>query len=262
MNFEQQSYEIEELWSPEQIAAMDRARIAELAGWIPASVTSLLDAGCGGGIYVNHLQASGRRFMRLCGVDRSAAALKHVKVESQLANIDRLPFQNREFQAVSCLEVLEHLPLNVYAAALTELSRVAGDYLIVSVPYNQDLDQSLVRCEACATRFNPDYHMRSFDKDRMQVLFANYGFSCVRLELIGERTEFRGARLIEIALSRNIPGPHVAPWYSVCPMCGNKGSADSKPIHRSESVLKRTIKRIWPKSKSYRWVAALYKRSR
>jgi predicted TPR repeat methyltransferase len=55
-------------------------RIDILLNRIPADVSTVLDVGCGNGLFLHRIRdRSGRGFMRLCGVDRSEAALGYVE---------------------------------------------------------------------------------------------------------------------------------------------------------------------------------------
>jgi hypothetical protein len=50
------------------------------------------------------------------------------------ANVEQLPFADRQFDAVFCCQVLEHLPFHVAVRSLCELRRVARRRVIVSLP--------------------------------------------------------------------------------------------------------------------------------
>jgi len=45
-----------------------------------------------------------------------------------------IPFRDRSFQIVACYELLEHLPYEYVAKALSEISRVSKQYVILSLP--------------------------------------------------------------------------------------------------------------------------------
>ena len=51
-----------------------------------------------------------------------------------LANILNLPFKDKQFEAISCCQVLEHLPYEFFENALAELYRVSRSYVILSLP--------------------------------------------------------------------------------------------------------------------------------
>jgi ubiquinone/menaquinone biosynthesis C-methylase UbiE len=258
--YEQFAYEIEELWKAENMNARETERIRGLAELIPPDVRSICDIGCGNGLFLNYL-ASLNRFERLCGVDRSKAALKHVTTEKVNACIDRLPFADSEFHMATSLEVIEHLPFNIYEKSLEEIFRVAEKYVMISVPNNQDLEQSLVSCPRCPTQFNADYHMRSFDQRSLVSLCSKYGYKCINVVSIGRNIDYRGIDAMRGLFSQKRKAPF--PWYAVCPACGYHGELSSQKSQTTESSgkLKNIIKRYWPKKYEGRWIAGLYERT-
>jgi hypothetical protein len=74
------------------------------------------------------------------GVDRNRFN-KYVEfapgIDHQLASIEALPFDDDSFDVVSCMEVLEHLPDEIYEQGLAELRRVCRGQLLMTVPYRE-----------------------------------------------------------------------------------------------------------------------------
>lgn len=258
--FEQQAYEVEDLWKDENISEADVERIKYLATLIPQDVGSILDVGCGGGIFVNYLLRN-YEFRRICGVDRAKSALKYVETEKQVADIERLPFDNEEFDMVTCLEVIEHLPIDTYEKALKELCRVSHKYILISVPNDQDLEDSLVPCPVCCTKFNPDYHMRSFNCKAIKNLFEDFNFGCIKTFYLREMAEYIGFEYI-----RNLRAnkEKTFPWFAICPVCGYRGNLcfpkrQTNEFHH-ENVLKKFLKKKWPKRTKYWWIVGLFEK--
>jgi len=52
-----------------------------------------------------------------------------------IGDVRKLPFDDNEFQAVLCYEVLEHLPYKDFIIALSELDRVSQKFVFISLPY-------------------------------------------------------------------------------------------------------------------------------
>lgn len=109
--------------------------------WIAPPVESLLDVGCNVGAW---LQECARRYpgARLAGVDINEQSVAKAHELLPAADIRRsgaeqLPFADENFQYVTCLEVLEHLPPGLRSKALGEMRRVLkpGGRLILSVPH-------------------------------------------------------------------------------------------------------------------------------
>ena len=267
MSIEQEYYEIDYFWSGILNNENDLARIREITDLIPDEVQSLLDVGCGDGLFANHLLDSGRKFSRLHAVDRSHAALKHVRAEKSQASIDELLFEPRSFDLVSCLEVIEHLPVRTYEAGLDNLCRIAREFVILSVPYQEDVERTMLLCPSCRTHFNPDYHMRGFDDPTIKGLLAGRGFAVRRIIYLNPQTRYR---FLWKFLHPHPPieqRTNPAPVGLPCPVCGfhlpPNPTCESlnSPENRSRpSVLRQWVKSLWPKETGYKWIVALYQR--
>src|SRR3989338_6729534 len=137
---------------------------------IPDDVKNILDVGCWSGEFLNSLPDTYEK----TGVDIVKEALKNVKCKAISCSMEELPFPSGSFDLVTCFEVLEHLPSDIYLKSVREIERVSKKYIAVSVPNNQQLKQAFVTCSYCECRFNPDYHVRAFDKSKLQTLFSDF----------------------------------------------------------------------------------------
>jgi 2-polyprenyl-3-methyl-5-hydroxy-6-metoxy-1,4-benzoquinol methylase len=103
-----------------------------------AEPASLLDVGCGEGVLVQRLaERMGSR--RVVGVDLEEDSIQAGWSQHRAANLEyraldgvELPFADGEFDLVSAIEVLEHVPDPL--RSLAEMSRCAERHLLVSVP--------------------------------------------------------------------------------------------------------------------------------
>ena len=271
MSFEQSYYENPSIWLPSNYSDADRQRVLAVAEKLPDDVESLLDVGCGNGLFLNHLSATqGQRFQRLCGADRSKAALAHVRTECVEASCEQLPFGDREFDAVTCMEVLEHLPEPVYPKAIREIVRIAARHVILTVPYAEDLEWSLIRCDKCHCRFNPAYHLRSFKEVTLRHLLDGTGFRCrevffiYRQEVSTERarTTLRFLSQLKRLICRSYPLPAM-PVNAVCPACGysrETGSAGALEVSLVRKTLAMRLSNHLGTQQSWRWICGLYDR--
>lgn len=96
----------------------------------------LLDVGCGEGYVLCHLQEAFPGLI-MQGMDGDLEALDQARekmpgVHFWQGDATLLPFQDRSFDTVTCLEVLEHL--SEPERALEEMARVSRGYLLLSVP--------------------------------------------------------------------------------------------------------------------------------
>ncbi|HZQ28326.1 MAG TPA: class I SAM-dependent methyltransferase, partial [Acidimicrobiales bacterium] len=95
-----------------------------------------LDVGCATGFVVEALRELGTD---ATGSDVSQYAIDHPALGARGHLVwgdltDRLPFKSGQFDLVTALETLEHLPPDVVPRALDELRRVTRGYLVCTIP--------------------------------------------------------------------------------------------------------------------------------
>jgi SAM-dependent methyltransferase len=117
------------------MAAFERDLDELLALTAPSSV---LDVGCGEGVLV-HRWARRLPACRIVGVDLREESIQAGWAQRQAPNLEYrvmdtadLPFAGNEFDLVSAIEVLEHVPDPEHT--LVEMARCAEHGLLVSVP--------------------------------------------------------------------------------------------------------------------------------
>jgi SAM-dependent methyltransferase len=262
---EQEAYEIQEVWDPDWFSESDHERFRLLASLIPGDCNSMLDVGCGNGMFLDHVTQE-RSWERICGVDRSQEALAHVRHDKMTADVNSLPFDDNEFDIVSCQEVLEHLPEATFEGAVSEICRVARKAALISVPYNENLRRSQIECPYCQTRFHPDYHMRSFDDKCMSNLLVGQNFQAVDVRKLRPLRVSWHYHLLHREKSRR--SQQDFPSFAICPTCHYKNteriSEDLDARRRTNEAAPQTgavqrLKRLLiPSFESCRWIAGLY----
>jgi SAM-dependent methyltransferase len=142
-----------------------------LPAWRDAAI---LDAGCGTGANLAHLEGGGRRV----GLDFSPDALAGCRTRA-LAELVRgdataLPFANASFDAVLSMSVIYHQWVRDPGAALREIGRVLrpGGLLLVDVPAYASLFSS--HDEAVMTA-------RRFRARELRALVETAGFEVLRI---------------------------------------------------------------------------------
>lgn len=239
-------YESGSHWHAGRFAAAEHQhRFDVTASLIPPDAKSLLDVGAGQGGFLRWLEDH-QPDLRLAGLERAQAAVDAAvcRTSIKVGTVEQLPYDDAEFDVVTALEVLEHLPLAAYDAGRAELGRVAST-IIISVPHAEELSQ--VRCPACGCRFHPNYHMRSFDPGSFGSLFD--GFVLDRQEVItyddyvGGRVLRAGYRMFRGGASEMLPG-------NLCPQCGYRETADGS----ARAWARRRLRGRIPKVSRPRWL--------
>lgn len=100
---------------------------------------SVIDVGCGKGIWGYLLSALRENVAYICGVDITSSYLRFVKernVYDDLVLCDGtfLPFKDRSFDLVLLSEVLEHLEKKQGYVMLKQLEKIARKLIVITVP--------------------------------------------------------------------------------------------------------------------------------
>lgn len=99
---------------------------------------SVLDIGIGNGALLNILSRSDR-FDRIVGIDirKHSMLVLPIDAEHYIMNINNLEFGENEFDTITCMEVLEHIEVEDFPTALSNVRKVCKKRLIASFPYNE-----------------------------------------------------------------------------------------------------------------------------
>ena len=140
----------------------------------------LLDIGCGDGYLLNSLGFDIQKH----GVDLSSRAIAFAKAFATDAVFEIRDIQEltAEYDAVTCIEVLEHIPdeaLNDFVSGMIRLIKPSG-YLIVSVP-------------TTVVKLNKK-HYRHYD----EALLSEHLEKSQKLELIKEQRVCRTSRILSL----------------------------------------------------------------
>ena len=150
--------------------------------WL-APGADVLDVGCGAG---RHLVPLVRNGFRAVGADLSeqALALLDPRYSRVVADVQRLPFSDRSFDAVTCYGVLQHLTLAGQVKAVGELFRVLRHQGLAFVEVAGRLDMRY----GSGKRIAPDTFVRGgiphhyFSQSELHELFQSAGFAVLTLD--------------------------------------------------------------------------------
>lgn len=145
-----------------------------------AAPASVLDVGCGEGVLVHSwAQRLGER--RVVGIDLEEDSIQSGWAQRQAPNLEyqvmraeNLPFAESEFDLVTAIEVLEHVPNPEHT--LAEMARCAERHLLVSVP-REPLWRMLnmARGAYWSALGNTPGHLNHWSRRSFVALLSRYG---------------------------------------------------------------------------------------
>jgi 2-polyprenyl-3-methyl-5-hydroxy-6-metoxy-1,4-benzoquinol methylase len=148
--------------------------------WERAAPESVLDVGCGEGVLTAQW-ADRLGHSRIVGIDLDDPKLRaewHTRrrdnLEFRAHDATSLPYGDGEFDMATAIEVLEHVPEP--EATLAEMARVAGRWLLVSVP-REPLWRglNLARGAYWGALGNTPGHLNHWSKRSFHSLLSRYG---------------------------------------------------------------------------------------
>lgn len=139
--------------------------------------TSILDAGCGGGAYVEYLAAQG---LAVTGCDKHDQFLRVAQEHGRLGryvlgDITALQFADDAFDCTYCFDVLEHVD---DTQAIQELARVTSRRLILAVPREDDLMRTF---NLTFLHYQDRTHLRYYTEDSIRDLLSGVPHSQLRI---------------------------------------------------------------------------------
>jgi 2-polyprenyl-3-methyl-5-hydroxy-6-metoxy-1,4-benzoquinol methylase len=152
----------------------DMAELLKVAG-----PSSILDVGCGEGVLTERWARTIDG--RVVGIDLDDPKLRVEWARRSRPNLefrtglgDSLPYADREFEAATAMEVLEHVPDP--DAVLAEMARVASHWLLLSVP-REPVWRALNMARGAYLRDlgNTPGHLNHWSKRTFARLLGRYG---------------------------------------------------------------------------------------
>lgn len=206
-----------------QLDPVEQARLDCIKAHIPPDVRSLLDCGCGRGWLGNQIKD---RYSVL-GCDIGPHVLRCCAFPTVQASVASLPFDDARFDLVVCSEVLEHLRPDDYRRACLELQRVSRRWILVTVPYREDLEAARCRCPHCGTVYHNAGHLRRLDKQTLAASFASCSVAQWFFMGPGRRYDLD----LRARLRRRLLGYPLMRRGRPCPLCRLAPTPDAATDH-------------------------------
>jgi 2-polyprenyl-3-methyl-5-hydroxy-6-metoxy-1,4-benzoquinol methylase len=151
---------------------------------------TILDIGCGHGVYGKELLKKGYRYT---GIEANEKYVKEARkhVDALCMRAEKLEFPDKSFDTIILLEVLEHLE-DPYTA-LSEIVRVTRKNLVVSVPNISPLVEC-VEYNVVMHHFLESTHVNFFTKNMLGRFLKQY-FPYVILKEFGQFFNLSGSKL-------------------------------------------------------------------
>lgn len=249
MAFELKYYNQNEVWNNYLTNVNEIARAKEILGYIPDDAKKILDIGCGNGIITNMIDKE-----QVIGMDFAIIPLKNIKKYAVCASIDSLPFRDNALDLVLMTEVLEHLNDEVYKKAIQEINRMKPKYLLISIPFDENLEESLCQCSSCRWLFNSSHHYRKFVEKWYLKEFPEYRPQFIKF------TSKRIPQNRHLLKLGHFCGVYSYYLYAVCPKCGNKPTSPNILLRYTLGGLNKIdvlVKKVFNIQKPYHQVVLL-----
>lgn len=233
-------------------------RFESVLSLINSNFNSLLDVGCGSGVFLKILQEQYPQ-IEAYGLERSIHLVDIVRSQLHVnileGNAEKLPFESNRFDIVTAMEVIEHLPTGIYQKSLQEIERVAGKMIILTVPYKEI--RKFVQCPKCQCKFSPIYHLRTFNDKTLSNLFHSYKLVDIQILNMLLPLDFK----LRISL-KNLFGLHSFDKKTICPSCNFSYLDEELDIDANPQELPRNNRRftsnILPKINQPIWAVVTY----
>lgn len=242
-------YNKEEVWDKYHDNMSEINRGKEIVDLIPIDVNSVADVGCGNGIVTNMIN---KNFV--VGLDFARIPLKQVKKDVIIATVDLLPIKSRKFDVIILSEVLEHLEDDIYNKAIKEINRLSSPYLIISVPFEENVDLNQCKCSSCGNLFNTHHHYRKFGSEWFKHDFPEYDLESIKY------TSYRISTNERLMKLKQKFGVYSYSDVAICNKCGGhpmKPNRILRNVFRGLNIIDLILKYKFNNQKPYHMIVLL-----
>ncbi|MDQ5976293.1 MAG: hypothetical protein QG664_206 [Patescibacteria group bacterium] len=142
-------------------------------------VTDIIDLGFGDGFLLTELRKKNFNVSGIDFVEENVRITKEItKLGERLkfGSVTDIPFADQSFNLAISTEMFEHLTPSDLETGLKEIHRILkpSGFLIVTVPYNEDLEKKRVCCPDCGCKFHLWGHQQSFNDANLSEKFSKH----------------------------------------------------------------------------------------
>ena len=153
----------------------------------------IIDLGFGDGFLLKELCKLGYRTHGIDFVEKNVEITRQstgLGDRLKCGSVTSIPFSDKSFDVAVATEMFEHLTESDLEKGLLEIRRILrkNGFLIVSVPYNEDLSKKTVCCPQCGCRFHLWGHQQSFNDGNLDKKFSKH-FLIRKIEKVYPMTE-------------------------------------------------------------------------
>jgi SAM-dependent methyltransferase len=222
-------YESTEVW--DQTLQTGQRNLAQaIIDSFPQEIITALDVGCGDGKLTESIIAATK--CPIVGLDFSKEALSRCTFKTILSDATNLPFNDGEFDLVLTTDMLEHLPHPIEEIVWSQLFRVSRKWVLVAVPFREELLEATTKCHHCGHQYHVNWHMRSYDWPEL-ISRCPDSFEIDKIILTGEA--WSPYHALETSFRRKVLNEWSGWPEAVCPHCEGPG-ASSDPINPLPSL--------------------------
>lgn len=219
-------YESKEVWN-QNLQLGQKNLVKAIIDFFPQDINTALDVGCGDGKLTEILGASKK--CSIIGLDVSEEALSRCNFKTIQGDATNLPFKDGEFDVVLTTDMLEHLPHTIEKRVWDQLFRVAKKWVLVAVPFRENILDATAKCHHCGHQYHVNWHMRSYDWPEL-ISRCSDSYEVDKIILTGE--PWTPYHPLETKFRRKLMDEWSGWGDAICPNCKSHGDSPDtiKPL--------------------------------
>jgi len=155
-------------------------RTNSILNMLPDGCKTVLEIGSRDGYFTKIFS---EKYEKVIALDLEYPQIDMENVTPMVGDVTDISLPDNCADLVVCTEVLEHINPELLLKACNELYRVSNKYILIGVPFQQDLRTNATYCSNCDTINPTTGHLSIFDKNKLYSLFPECKIN--KIELVG-----------------------------------------------------------------------------